>query len=260
MTQNRSTALLGAVAAIVVGALFFRVPVAHAIPTPFTDAFCGPLAEGGCGDGQKIFLDNAKAQTTLTGNVNANNHGPVVKITSDHNMMLVATLDSGGGFATITPGGKADFFSGIDVSIPGFEFTGLIFSVQMQPTANQVGTTDPLTIDGFRGTGASRLADLISPIETAKTDQDREFSITAVGGLGLFDDVDIFSTTGFKEIKHLKIEGLCQILASGGCQPLIVDAAEPASFALLGLGMVALGAIRRRAAARRLLGSALRPA
>jgi hypothetical protein len=235
-----------ATTAIVCGALWFHPPTAHAIPTPFTDAFCGPLAEGGCGDGQKIFLDNAKAQPVLFGNVNANNHGPVVKITSDHNMMLVATLDSGGGFATITPGGKANFFSGIDVSIPGFEFTGLIFSVQMQPTANQLTTDDPLTIDGFRGTGASRLADLISPIETAKTDQDREFSITAVGGLGLFDDVDIFSTTGFKEIKHLKIEGLCQILASGGCQPLIVDASEPASLAILGLGVLGIGAVTAR--------------
>jgi hypothetical protein len=259
MTNRLYGLLAPSLALLVFGAIFFRPPHAHAIPTPFTDAFCGPLAEGGCGDGQKIFFDQANNVTTVTGNVNSNNHGPVVNITSDHFMNLDVTLDAGGGFATITPGlnGSKTFFNGIDFSIPGYEFTALIFSVQMQSRTGEA--TDAFTIDGARGLLLSRILDNVGN-ESSNTDTDREFSITAQGGTGLFDDVDIFSTSGFHEIKHIKVEGLCKVLASGGCQPLIVDAAEPASFALLGLGVVALGATRRRATARRLLGSALRPA
>jgi hypothetical protein len=234
--------LYGALA-VVAGAWFFHAPAAHAIPTPFTDLFCGPLAEGGCGDGQKVFLDQAHAVTAISGNINSNNHGPVVKITSDHFMMLDVLLDAGGGFATITPGSKAGFFNGIDFSIPGYEFTSLIFSVQMASRTGEM--TDTFTIDGARGLLLSRILDNVGN-ESSKTDTDREFSITAQGGTGLFDDVDIFSTSGFHEIKHLKVGGLCQVLASGGCQPLVVDAAEPASFALLGLGMLGVLYARRK--------------
>jgi hypothetical protein len=234
-----------ATTAIVCGAMWFHPHTAHAIPTPFTDAFCGPLAEGGCGDGQKIFFDQANNVTTVTGNVNSNNHGPVVNITSDHFMNLDVTLDAGGGFATITPGlnGSKTFFNGIDFSIPGYEFSSLIFSVQMQSRTGEA--SDAFTIDGARGLLLSRILDNVGN-ESSKTDTDREFSITALGGSGLFDDVDIFSTSGFHEIKHIKVGGLCQVLASGGCQPLIVDASEPASFALLAVGMLGLIYFRRK--------------
>lgn len=230
--------LLMATVPIVFGALYFGPAQAGIV-----DSFCGPLAEGGCGDGPKVFLDNAHGVTTVTGNVGANNSGPGVVITSDKNMMLTVTLDAGGGFANITPGGHANFFNGIDFSIPGYEFTSLIFSVQMEAKIAEL--TDSFTIDGFRGLLLNRVADQIQS-ETAKTDTDREFSITALAGA--FDDVDIFSTTGFNEIKHIKVGGLCQLLDNGTCVPTVIDAAEPATFALLGFAMLGTiaAASRRR--------------
>ena len=67
--------------------------------------------------------------------------------------------------------------------------------------ANRDGeATDNFTIDGFRGLILNRIADNIDN-ESSKTDTDREFSITSLSGL--FDDVDIFSATGFHEIKPL---------------------------------------------------------
>jgi hypothetical protein len=228
---------------IVAGAMFFHSP-AHAV-VAFTDAFCGPLMEGGCGDGQKVFLNQANNVTTVTGNVGGNNSGPAVKITSDHFMMLDITLDAGGGFATITPGanGNKTFFNGIDFSIPGYEFSSLIFSVQMQSRTGEA--TDDFTIDGARGLLLSRILDNVGN-ENSRTDQDREFSITAQGGLGLFDDVDIFSTSGFHEIKHIKVGGLCQLLDNGSCLPTIVDAPEPATIALLGFGLLGTLVVAKR--------------
>jgi hypothetical protein len=76
--------------------------------------------------------------------------------------------------------------------------------VQLTPTSS---TTDSFTISDFSG---AHISDGVGT-EFDKADTDKQFSTFAVGGA--FDEVNIQSTTGFDEIKHIEISGLTPLAA-----------------------------------------------
>jgi hypothetical protein len=225
-----------ATTAIVVGALG-PLP---ANAGPVTDSFCGPSSGQTCelpGD-KMVFLQAATNVTVGFGNIGSQTGLPLVKIVSDGGALNMQ-IDLKNGFATITPDtSKEATFNGLDISIPGFEFTHLVFDDQLTPVKG--AKTDSFSVTGRTG----GVIDLPVGGLADKADQDAEYSITAIGGA--FDDVNILATTGFDEIKHLEIGGLCQILANGTCTPVVVNTPEPASIALLGFGLLGIGAVARR--------------
>jgi hypothetical protein len=245
MSQNASRALLaGTTAMLVFGAIFFRPPHAHAA---LLDTACGPVAVmggSGCNNGgidQKVFLDNnSQGEFTVTGEVGGQKSPIPFQAVSDNGMMIQVLLDAGGGWSNITPDNKKGFFQGLDITIPGYLFTGLIWSSQLTPVAG-TGSIG-FSADGFSG---NHVDDGLQSLFDTK-DDDKEFGLFANAGT-LFDEVDLRSLTGFDEIKQIVVEGLCQVNpATGTCQAVIVDTPEPASFALLGLGCLGLLYSRRK--------------
>lgn len=215
--------------AIVAGALWFGAPSAHA--GLVTDTFCGPSSGNGCelGDEQMVFLQKATNTMHGLGNIGGpSNSLPTIHFDSTGGMLDVF-LDLANGFATIKPHNGVSF-NGVKVTIPGFEFTELVFDDQLTPNA-----APKFTVDGR--TGAN---DDGSAVEVEAADTDKEYAIRAVGGF--FDEVDITSLTGFDEMKHFEVGGLCQ-LSTNGCTPVVFSTPEPASLGLFGTGLGLLGAV-----------------
>lgn len=192
-----------------------------------TATFCGPASEGGPCEGageQKVFLEDNKKTMLGFGNVGSQKGSVIVDFASDGGALNME-LDLANGFATITPAHGFVDFNGIDVTVPGFTFTDLIFDVQLTPTSS---TIDNFTISDFIG---AHIADGVGN-ESDKADTDKEFSTFAVGRP--FDEVDIRSLTGFDEIKHIEISGLAAV-------------PEPSTWVMLiaGFGLVGLVGWRR---------------
>jgi hypothetical protein len=199
--------------------------------------FCGPQTEGtgvaGCTgtDESMVFLDAAKAVTTGFGQVGGNHALPTMQLVSDGGALNM-TVDLSSGFGTITPAQGFSTFNGLDITIPGFTFTDILFDAQLTPTASP---TDSFTISTFSGAHVSDG----SNIEVDAADTDKQFAAFAVGGA--FDEVNIQSTTGFDEIKHIEISGL---------SPLASGVPEPSTWAMFiaGFGLMGLMGWKRRAA------------
>jgi hypothetical protein len=197
------------------------LPLAASPARAVTATFCGPDSEGGTCEGPsevKVFLDKAKAATFDTGEVGSQGGKVVVDFFSDSGS-LNNLLDFSNGFATIKPQQGSATFNGIDIKVPGFTFTDIAFDVQLTPTSS---TTDSFTISDFSG---AHILDGTG-LESDKADTDKQFSTTAVGGA--FDEVNIQSSTGFDEIKHIEISGLAAI-------------PEPSTWAMMGLGFGLMG-------------------
>jgi hypothetical protein len=233
--------------AIVVGALYFWVPItAHANPVttaPSLDSTCGPAdvkGGAGCGGDQKVFLDNnAQGEKIVTGEVGAQHSTVPFQAVSDNGMMVQVLLDAGGGWSNITPDNKKGFFQGLDITIPGYFFTGLVWSSQLTPVT---GTTQiGFTVEGFSG---AHVSDGLGTLSDTK-DDDKEFGIFANAGT-LFDEVDLRASTGFDEIKQILVTGLCQVNSDGVCATVVVPTPEPSTIALLGLGLLGTLAVTRR--------------
>jgi hypothetical protein len=192
-----------------------------------TITLCGPATEGGSCEGaneQQVFLNEGHSETSGSGTVGNGKNAPVLLFSVDGGA-FDTRVDTGGGFANITSA-NADSknfvgFNGIDITIPGFTFTDITFDVQLNPT--EASGTDSFTAQGFSG---AHISDGIAT-GTDTPDDDKQFSLTAVGGA--FDEVNLLSADGFKEIKHIEISGLAAIVP------------EPSTWAMMLLGFAGLG-------------------
>jgi hypothetical protein len=198
-----------------------------------------------------VFGESATNQMNVFGNIGSQTGLPVMKFHSDSGPLSL-TIDISNGFATIKPGNGISF-NGLDITIPGdaanplgYAFTQLVFDEQLTPSASP---TDNFTLQGFTG---SHVAVGVIGSESDAADTDKQFSITAVNGT--FDEVNILSGTGFDEIKHLEVGGVCAIQANGTCTPTVISTPEPSSFLLLGFGTCAMGLMWGRKNGRKLGG------
>jgi hypothetical protein len=200
-----------------------------------TATFCGPDSEGGTCEGPseaKVFLDASKASTVGSGEVGSPGSSTVIDFSSDSGT-LNSLLDFSGGFATIKPQQGSSSFNGVDIVIPGFTFTDIAFDVQLTPVSGQ--STDTFTVSAFSG---AHILDATGT-ESDAPDTDKQFSVTAVGGA--FDEVNIQSTTGFDEIKHIEISGLSPVVSA------VVPEASTWAMLTAGFGLMGLiGFARKR--------------
>ena len=145
-------------------------------------------------------------------------------------------LDSGGGFATIDASHGFKAFNGVDITIPGFTFTDMVFEIQMERQGGVVGDTETDTFEIKPGDLGAVLLD-----QTESDSPDASFQFNVFATSGVMDELNLLAdgaplSAGFFEIKHLQVSGL---------EPLIA-APEPASIALLGFGLLGTVALARR--------------
>jgi hypothetical protein len=193
-----------------------------------TATFCGPSTEGGTCEGPgetKVFLNEGHTEASGSGTVGTS--GPTLLFSVDGGA-LDTRVDTGGGFANITSAGadKIADFNGIDITIPGFTFTDIAFDVQLNPT--EESGIDTFTAEAFSG---AHISDGVF-IGSDTPDDDKQFSLTATGGA--FDEVNLLSADGFKEIKHIEISGISPIVSAVVPEPS-TWAMFIAGFGLMGL-------------------------
>ena len=217
-------------AKLLITTVSFAALLAVAAPVKAAVGVCGPDNGNGCelAGEQKIFLNEIHDSATVTGNVGANNSGPKVTITADTGT-FDSFLDAGGGFATIDASHGFKAFNGIDIIIPGYHFSDMVFEIQMERQGGKKGDTE---IDDFEikpMSGGGILADFL---EKDSPDAAFQFNVTAdrMDELNLVADGAPLSA-GFFEIKHLQVSGL------------VADVPEASTWAMLvlGFGLMGLG-------------------
>lgn len=158
----------------------------------------GPDSSCAAGTELEVKLQDAKDVTTGFGNINTTT--AVMEFTSTD------ALDLASGNATITPAAKggAASFGNLDISVPGFSFTDLVFGLQLLNTRNTGG--EDLTVTAWSGTTLERSFTYDSSSSNGlPNDALITFTITDASGLTA---VDLSSTTGIKEAKGFDASGL----------------------------------------------------
>jgi hypothetical protein len=172
----------------------------------------------------KVFLEQENTGSTLVkGNVGSQSGTPVVDFTS------TSLLNAGNGFANITPH-TGSSFSTLDITGPGFTFTDLAYDVQMLKTGTGSSKVETFTIEALNGNT------VVGTHTYTGLNHDADLSFLVVAGAGQkFTEIELSSTTGFKEVKHFQLSGL---------DPVPVPAALPLFAG--GLGVLGVFGWRKR--------------
>ena len=139
----------------------------------------------------KVFLEAGSNSTTGFG-YDSQAGLPVVDFSSG-----TEKLDYKNGWANIDLHGSGKFFQNLDITVPGYDFTDLVYSAAMYNNRDFTGAlsfTITLWNDGS-------IVDSHTYSNVAH-DTNIEYDVT-----GLFDEVSFNSQSGFKEMKHSSFPG-----------------------------------------------------
>jgi hypothetical protein len=180
----------------------------------------------------KVFLEAGSNSTTGFGNCDSQAGVPVVDFSSG-----TEKLDYKNGWANIDPHGSGKFFQNLDITVPGYDFTDLVYSAEMYKNKAYAGALSfTITVwDDGSIVGSHTYSNVAH-------DTNIEYDVT-----GLFDEVSFYSQSGFKEMKQFELSGLAldtEVTTTGA-------APEPSAWAMGIIGFAMLGAVgwRKRHAA-----------
>jgi hypothetical protein len=161
----------------------------------------GPDSSCAAGTELEVKLQDAKDAMKGFGNIATTT--AVMEFTSTD------ALDLASGNATITPAAKggAASFSNLDITVPGFSFTDVVFGLQLLNTANSGG--EDLTVTAWSGATLERSFTYdSSSMNGLPHDALVTFTIADASGLTA---VDLSSTTGIKGAKGFDVSGVTVI-------------------------------------------------
>jgi hypothetical protein len=169
----------------------------------------------------KVFLDGGSGATG-NGQYDSQTGSPTIDFSSG-----TQTLDYKQGWANIDPHGSGKSFGLLDITVPGYDFTDLVYSAAMYKNgdfANALSFTITVFNDGVQvGTHT---------YNNVAHDSNIEYDVT-----GLFDKVEFTSASGFKEMKQFELSGLALDPEGrmGGSVP------EPSTWAMGIMGFALMG-------------------
>jgi hypothetical protein len=172
-----------------------------------TVCFGGDLGSSSCtaSNESNVFLEAATGVGSATnpglGNIGSQTGLPLVNFTTGTGTLV----DLANGYATITPTGKANSFSTLDVSIPGHTFTDLVFGMQM---FNNKGTPLNVTLTAYDGTTNVGTV-TYTTADGLQHDANQNYVVLATSGL--LTSVDITSTSGIGQMKQFNVSGVTPV-------------------------------------------------
>lgn len=189
------------------------------------------LTVGNAGTSLNNLLFNGATGTTQTSNTILGTVSGQTANFTDTTEMLTAQ----GGQAQLNPLDAA-LNTPLTFSIPGFTFTMIEFNPELTGPTKPAASTLNVTVKGFAGTTAETI-----PLSVALGNGENRFFLSASGGETI-QSVTLSGGLGFSDLKQVRVGALA---AGGGGGGVGEPVPEPASFLMLGGGLLAIALTRR---------------